>query len=95
MRYVPVASKAYMKRYLPDGFTAHAVAEAPSLAWNRDDVLPSCASASREPAPALMIRTFSGLFFGPVLPIILDITSLKTNVGALAHWPAAALAPTK
>jgi LysR family transcriptional regulator, chromosome initiation inhibitor len=39
MRYVPVASKSYMKRYLPDGFTAHAVAEAPSLAWNRDDAL--------------------------------------------------------
>src|SRR5215207_85340 len=26
MRYVAVASKPYMKRYLPDGFTAHAVA---------------------------------------------------------------------
>ena len=39
MRYVPVASKAYMKRCLPDGFTAQAVAEAPSLAWNRDDAL--------------------------------------------------------
>ena len=39
MRYIPVASKAYIKRYLPDGFTAHAVAEAPSLAWNRDDAL--------------------------------------------------------
>lgn len=39
MHYVPVASKAYMKRYLPDGFTARAAAEAPSLAWNRDDAL--------------------------------------------------------
>ncbi|HJT96470.1 MAG TPA: LysR family transcriptional regulator ArgP [Mycobacterium sp.] len=39
MRYVPVASKAYKKRHLPDGFTAHAVAGAPSLAWNRDDAL--------------------------------------------------------
>ena len=39
MRYIPVASKAYIKRYLPDGFTAHAVSEAPSLAWNRDDAL--------------------------------------------------------
>jgi LysR family transcriptional regulator, chromosome initiation inhibitor len=39
MRYVPVASKAYIKRYLPDGFTAHAVAQSPSLAWNRDDAL--------------------------------------------------------
>ncbi|MDT5058169.1 MAG: LysR family transcriptional regulator, chromosome initiation inhibitor [Mycobacterium sp.] len=39
MRYVPVASNSYIKRYLPDGFTAHAVAEAPSLAWNRDDAL--------------------------------------------------------
>ncbi|HET6735833.1 LysR family transcriptional regulator ArgP [Mycobacterium sp.] len=39
MRYVPVASKSYMKRNLPDGFTAHAVAGAPSMAWNRDDAL--------------------------------------------------------
>jgi LysR family transcriptional regulator, chromosome initiation inhibitor len=39
MRYVPVASKAYIKRYLPEGFTAHAAASAPSLAWNRDDAL--------------------------------------------------------
>jgi LysR family transcriptional regulator, chromosome initiation inhibitor len=39
MRYIPVASKAYIKRYLPDGFTARAVATAPSLAWNRDDAL--------------------------------------------------------
>jgi LysR family transcriptional regulator, chromosome initiation inhibitor len=39
MRYVPVASKAYRKRYLPDGFTAHAAGGAPSLAWNRDDAL--------------------------------------------------------
>jgi len=39
MRYIPVASPAYAERYLPDGFTAHAVSEAPSLAWNRDDAL--------------------------------------------------------
>lgn len=39
MRYEPVASPSYMKQYLPDGFTAHAAAEAPSLAWNRDDAL--------------------------------------------------------
>jgi LysR family transcriptional regulator (chromosome initiation inhibitor) len=39
MRYIPVASKSYVKRYLPDGFIAHAVAGAPSLAWNRDDAL--------------------------------------------------------
>jgi LysR family transcriptional regulator (chromosome initiation inhibitor) len=39
MRYVPVASKPFIKRYLPEGFTARAVAEAPSLAWNRDDAL--------------------------------------------------------
>jgi LysR family transcriptional regulator, chromosome initiation inhibitor len=30
MRYVPVASKAYKKRYLADGFRVHAVAGAPS-----------------------------------------------------------------
>jgi len=39
MRYVPMASREYVKRYLPDGFTVHAVANAPSLAWNRDDAL--------------------------------------------------------
>src|SRR5690349_14327260 len=39
MRYVPVASPAYVDRYLADGFAAHAVAQAPSLAWNRDDAL--------------------------------------------------------
>jgi LysR family transcriptional regulator, chromosome initiation inhibitor len=39
MRYVSVASPAYLERYLPDGFSAHAVAEAPSMAWNRDDAL--------------------------------------------------------
>ena len=40
MRYIPVASPTYVKRHLPDGFTAHAVAEASSLAWNRDDAHP-------------------------------------------------------
>jgi len=39
MRYVPVASRAYIERHLPDGFTARAAAAAPSLAWNRDDAL--------------------------------------------------------
>jgi LysR family transcriptional regulator, chromosome initiation inhibitor len=39
MRYVPVASADYARRYLPDGFTADAVGSAPSLAWNRDDRL--------------------------------------------------------
>jgi LysR family transcriptional regulator (chromosome initiation inhibitor) len=39
MRYVPVASPSYLKRYLPGGLTAKAVAVAPSMAWNRDDAL--------------------------------------------------------
>jgi LysR family transcriptional regulator (chromosome initiation inhibitor) len=39
MRYVPVASPAYAERHLPEGFTARAAAQAPSLAWNRDDAL--------------------------------------------------------
>jgi len=39
MRYLPVASPAYVERYLREGFTADAVAVAPSLAWNRDDAL--------------------------------------------------------
>jgi LysR family transcriptional regulator (chromosome initiation inhibitor) len=39
MRYLPVATETYIKRYLPDGFTSDAAALAPSLAWNRDDAL--------------------------------------------------------
>ncbi|GAY19461.1 putative HTH-type transcriptional regulator [Mycobacterium sp. shizuoka-1] len=39
MRYVPVAASGYVTRHLPHGFTAEAVAQAPSLAWNRDDAL--------------------------------------------------------
>jgi LysR family transcriptional regulator (chromosome initiation inhibitor) len=39
MRYVPVASSSYVERYLPDGLTSQAAAQAPSLAWNRDDAL--------------------------------------------------------
>jgi LysR family transcriptional regulator (chromosome initiation inhibitor) len=39
MRYLPVASTAYLDRYLSDGFTREAVAAAPSIAWNRDDAL--------------------------------------------------------
>jgi LysR family transcriptional regulator (chromosome initiation inhibitor) len=39
MRYVAVASPAYLARHLPDGVTADAIAQAPSLAWNRDDAL--------------------------------------------------------
>jgi LysR family transcriptional regulator (chromosome initiation inhibitor) len=39
MRYVPVASPAYVERYLPEGFTTESVAVAPSLAWNLDDAL--------------------------------------------------------
>lgn len=39
MRYLPVASPSYVERYLSDGFTAAAAAQAPSLAWNRDDAL--------------------------------------------------------
>ncbi|WP_066900376.1 LysR family transcriptional regulator ArgP [Mycolicibacterium houstonense] len=39
MRYVPVASAEYVRRYLPDGFTRDAAPEAPSLSWNRDDAL--------------------------------------------------------
>jgi LysR family transcriptional regulator (chromosome initiation inhibitor) len=39
MRYIAVAAPAYIERYLPDGFTAQAVSEAPSLAWSRDDAL--------------------------------------------------------
>ena len=39
MRYVPVASPAYVERSLRNGFTAEAAILAPSLAWNRDDAL--------------------------------------------------------
>lgn len=39
MRYIPVAAPAFNERYFADGFTAHSIAVAPSLAWNRDDAL--------------------------------------------------------
>ena len=39
MRYLPIASPAYVERHLSEGFTAAAVAAAPSIAWNRDDAL--------------------------------------------------------
>lgn len=39
MRYVGVASVAYVERHLPEGFTAKAAERAPSLAWNRADSL--------------------------------------------------------
>jgi len=39
MRYLAIASPAYVERHLPEGFTAAAVAAAPSLAWNRGDAL--------------------------------------------------------
>lgn len=39
MRYLPVASPGYVDRYLAEGFTAATAAQAPSLAWNRDDAL--------------------------------------------------------
>jgi LysR family transcriptional regulator (chromosome initiation inhibitor) len=39
MRYLPVASPTYVERHLSEGFTAAAVAAAPSIAWNRDDAL--------------------------------------------------------
>jgi LysR family transcriptional regulator (chromosome initiation inhibitor) len=39
MRYIPVATGDYLRKYLPEGFTAQAAAAAPALAWNRDDAL--------------------------------------------------------
>ncbi|MGB3485197.1 MAG: LysR family transcriptional regulator ArgP [Mycobacterium sp.] len=39
MRYVPVASAQYVREHLGAGFVSEAVAQAPSLAWNRDDAL--------------------------------------------------------
>lgn len=39
MRYLPVATPAFVERFLPGGFTREAAARAPSLAWNRDDAL--------------------------------------------------------
>ena len=63
MRYIPVASKAYIKRHLPDGFTAQAVAAAPSLAWNRDDALQDDVGAqgvSPQRRPAAALRTDRG-----------------------------------
>jgi LysR family transcriptional regulator (chromosome initiation inhibitor) len=39
MRYIPVASPGYVARHLAGGWTAHAAATGPSMAWNRDDAL--------------------------------------------------------
>ncbi|MDA2892569.1 LysR family transcriptional regulator ArgP [Mycolicibacterium sp. BiH015] len=39
MRYLPVATPAFVERFLPGGFTREAASHAPSLAWNRDDAL--------------------------------------------------------
>jgi LysR family transcriptional regulator (chromosome initiation inhibitor) len=39
MRYVPVATAAYVERYFAEGFITKAVATAPSLAWNCNDAL--------------------------------------------------------
>ena len=39
MRYIPVASPDFIAGHLPEGFTAHAAAVAPALAWNRTDAL--------------------------------------------------------
>jgi LysR family transcriptional regulator, chromosome initiation inhibitor len=39
MRYVPVASRSFLARHLPDGLDAATVARAPVVAWNRDDAL--------------------------------------------------------
>ncbi len=56
MRYVPVAAPGYVERYLSSGFTADAVAEAPSIAWNRDDALQDM----------LLRKMFRGSSGGPV-----------------------------
>jgi LysR family transcriptional regulator (chromosome initiation inhibitor) len=39
MRYRPMASKAFMRRWLPDGPTADALAAAPMMVFDRDDTL--------------------------------------------------------
>jgi LysR family transcriptional regulator (chromosome initiation inhibitor) len=39
MRYLPVASPAFVERYLSTGFTFDGVTLAPSIAWNRADAL--------------------------------------------------------
>jgi LysR family transcriptional regulator, chromosome initiation inhibitor len=39
MRYVAVASPAYVARYLPEGFSVASAVAAPSMAWNRADRL--------------------------------------------------------
>jgi LysR family transcriptional regulator (chromosome initiation inhibitor) len=56
MRYMPMASPAYIERHLPDGFTAESAAMAPCVAWNRDDALQEM----------LLRRAFRRPFVGPV-----------------------------
>jgi LysR family transcriptional regulator (chromosome initiation inhibitor) len=52
MRYVPVASPWFVARHLPDGFTAVAMATAPSLAWSREDALQTCRCAKPFAGPS-------------------------------------------
>ena len=39
MRYLPVATPAYVERHLSGGFTADAVGAAPAMAWSHSDAL--------------------------------------------------------
>ena len=54
MRYRPMASQAFVRRWLPDGPTAAALAAAPMMIFDRDDALqygvPAVALARRRPA---------------------------------------------
>lgn len=56
MRYVPVATPAYVERYPADGFSAHSAATAPCVARNRDDAHPDM----------LISKAFRRAIAGPV-----------------------------
>lgn len=52
MRYRPMASKAFARRWLPDGPTAEALAAAPMMVFDLDDVLQTEYLLSRSPGAA-------------------------------------------
>ena len=52
MRYRPMASKAFVRRWLPDGPTAAALAAAPMMVFDRDDALQTEYLHQRSPGAA-------------------------------------------
>jgi len=62
MRYRPMASKAFARRWLPDGPTQEALARAPMMVFDLDDALQTDYLESRSPGadpPQMMVPSSS------------------------------------